>query len=62
MSAAKRTIPDYKTDLIALVDISKVLDKQALGFETKRRVLNFTVKRELGEEFAVVKIERRPGS
>lgn len=47
-----RLIPDYETDLLAVVDVSHAL-KQPMNMDTRTRVLEFIVRRELGDHFRI---------
>lgn len=54
MSVIKRTIKNYDTDLIAVIDICKAMDFVG-SLETRKRVLTYVVQRELGEQYEIVK-------
>lgn len=54
MSKVKRTIPDYHSDLISLVDAAAAMNR-LMSWETRLRVLNYIVKRELGDKYYIAK-------
>lgn len=51
----KRNIQDYDCDLLALIDITKAMKVLNFSFEVRKRVLDYIVKRELGQHYNIVR-------
>ena len=49
-----REIPDYDLELLAIVDISKAM-RPAMHFDIRRRLLQYIVHRELGDNYFIEK-------
>lgn len=50
----KRTIKNYEVDLLALLDAAKAMNR-LMNVDTRRRVLTYIVKRELGDNYEITK-------
>lgn len=54
MTNLKREIPNYETDLIALIDISRAF-RTTMNQGARLRVLEYIVRKQIGDEYRIVK-------
>lgn len=52
---AKRNIENYNPDLIALVDITKAIDRARLNTDSRIRVLNYIIGKYIGDDYCITR-------